>query len=196
MSGKQPISSGLFEKLPSDELEDTAYCAPTIPAHTEPSDKLSKVAEALRGPKQRLSVDEIPDLWPDDIAKTDPSIVTPVVILREQAERLTEKSKGLIEGRVIRERLGVANKIWLSFYLIAPVLDNYRCHLFRVEHGMGCYPVRLAPSVDLPDHDNTKYLIIHDEEEFLETLREIFSAQKTRRLIRTLVAQSKALAED
>jgi hypothetical protein len=170
---------------------DTSLAPPTLPGETLPlPDRLPS-----RPAWRPIASDEIPDLWPEDIAQTD-SLVTPAMILRAQADLLRQKTKGLVQGRVIRERVGVADKIWLSFYLVAPTLDNCRCHLFRIEHNLDIYPLRLAPSVELPGHHDQKYVVIKDEASFLDTLREIFSAEKTRRLIKTLVTQSRALSAD
>jgi len=42
----------------------------------------------------------IPDLWPDEVAFAD--VVSPLTILRHQAGQLRAKTKGLLEGEIVR----------------------------------------------------------------------------------------------
>ena len=76
------------------------------------------------------------DLWP--IINLDTSGETPLKILLEQAEVLSQKTKGLVIGNVLTNPKG--NLIFHTFYLVAPMLNNYRYSLMDVVHSAMPYP--------------------------------------------------------
>ena len=67
------------------------------------------------------------DLWPKDIG-ADTDIVPPVVILKEKAVSIGQKTGGLIEGRVSTRSQG--NMIHHQFSLVAPTQGGI--HLISV----------------------------------------------------------------
>jgi hypothetical protein len=62
------------------------------------------------------------DFWPSDLL--DESVRTPSAILREQALLPGKKTSNWIEGEVRTEAEG--DWFVVRFYLVVPVLDNYR----------------------------------------------------------------------
>ena len=70
------------------------------------------------------------DLW-GDIAPS--AVRTPASILREQASLLGAKTKNTIEGQV--ETWTSGSKLYHSFNLVVPALDNYSYELFKISHG-------------------------------------------------------------
>jgi len=128
------------------------------------------------------------NLWPEDIAVTD--AVAPVSLLKEQASLLGDRTKNLVEGRVTP---GVGKSVALmleggftyDFDIVAPALNNYRYRLFSVSHGVEFYPL----VIDAPPFSVAE-LHVENEEEFLKTLEAIFSSDKTKRIISSLIAQS------
>lgn len=129
------------------------------------------------------------NLWPDDIAVTEQ--VSPVSILKEQGALLGQRTKNLVEGRV---RGGPSEygtrEFHYSFELVAPALDNYRYELFSISHGVEFYP--LSIDWNPPDRTLFKGSGIENEEQFLKALEMIFSSEKTRKVISSLIAQSRA----
>lgn len=128
------------------------------------------------------------NLWPEDIAVT--GVVAPVTILKDQASVLGQRTKNLVEGRVKQgtgDPLG-NNKFSYDFDLVAPALNNYRYHLFSIWHGVEFYPLIISSSAAFPGVE----LEVPNEEEFLNALGSIFSSEKTRRVITSLIAQSRA----
>src|SRR6185436_9770992 len=129
------------------------------------------------------------NLWPDDIAVTD--AVAPVSLLKEQASLLGERTKNLVEGRVT-PGLGkgaaflIAGRFNYDFDLVAPALNNYRYHLFSISHGVELYPLTISGTEALDSED----IQVNNEEEFLNELKRIFSFEKTKRIISSLIAQS------
>ena len=128
------------------------------------------------------------NLWPEDIALTQ--IVAPVAILKEQAALLGERTKNLVEGRVTQRKRDYLYPLTLTydFDLVAPALDHYQYRLFSISHDVEFYPL----TIDNSDALNDNQLHVNDEEEFLSALGQIFSSDKTKGVIKSLVAQSRA----
>lgn len=145
----------------------------------------------------------VEDLWPQELEST--KIRPPVSILKEQASLLGQKTKNLVEGLVTitesRENLAY------SFYLAAPALNNYRYLLFTMHHDIRMYPLYIHVEQEIlkeinPDlYDSWSGLTAdllagsHNEKadneaEFLELLKKIFSASKTKQLIGAMLSQS------
>lgn len=143
------------------------------------------------------------DFWPDEIDETN--ITVPITILREQAELLGKKTKNIVKAEVVAlapseplllERDEVKNEprvFRYAFLLLAPILDNYRYHLFSISHPINIYPLRFYLDADIaqeitPNHQSPT--IASSEEEFSDTLKAIFGARKTVRAIQSMLAQS------
>ena len=143
------------------------------------------------------------DLWPPTIS--GPEVVAPVTILREQAAMLGKKTNGLVLASVrttTRDSLTRDEKTGLraltrpghdagngnegfihSFQLVVPALEDYTYTLFRIEHGIKLYPVKLHVPRTLGGR------IAKSEDEFVDILRKILSSDNTRRVIGSLIAQ-------
>lgn len=126
----------------------------------------------------------IPDLWPEDIG-LDTNVLMPVNIMREQAAKLTERTKGLLEGQIDSSAPAMGSKDFMhTFYIVAPALDNYRHILFWVLHEVTGYPV----SVGAPGEGAN--FTAEDQESFVAKLKAIFADEKTKTIIQALLAQS------
>jgi hypothetical protein len=124
------------------------------------------------------------NLWPDDLVEKIPR--TPVHILREQATALGEKTNNVVQAKV-RTNTDRDGYFHLTFVLTAPTLQGYEYELFAVFHDEGLYPVHNGD--DLCD----------DEESLKAYLKSLFSSERTKRIVRALVAQARTqsdLAED
>lgn len=127
---------------------------------------------------------QIVNLWPEDIGRNiDQS--TPLTILKQQASLLGQRTKNLVEAMVVSEMDG--EFFVHSFILIAPALGHYRYLLFRVLHKLDIYPLHIKTDVD----SKPPQYIASTEDEFIDQLKEVFSAEKTRKVIDTLLAMSK-----
>ncbi|MBL9005941.1 MAG: hypothetical protein JNJ46_16935 [Myxococcales bacterium] len=135
------------------------------------------------------------DLWPSDLADIG-TMNLPHGLLQEQADLLARHTKHLLEGRVYNssdelsevDDPGPRHMRW-SFAVFAPKL-NYRYVLFSITHDIDLYPVRLEiedQRIKLPAGMNP---LIEDEETLLAALKEIFSAERTKQVVRSLMAQS------
>jgi len=125
---------------------------------------------------------QIPDLWPDDIGQT--TLLAPLSILRDQAAKLADKTDGLVRGAV-DTHADRSRSFEHSFHLSAPALGNYTCRIFRVRHSVNFYPLELLTDVDGPNFR------AGGQEDFLRALTEIFSSAPVKRMIHSLIAQSR-----
>ena len=120
------------------------------------------------------------DFWPSNIA--DSQMTTPVLILKQQAALLGEKTRNLVQGEVLTQVLG--NMFVHHFYLSAPTL-NYKYELFQISHGISFYPLSLRLS-------NQEGSSLADEEQFKERLKTIFSSPHTLNVVHSILAQVRA----
>jgi hypothetical protein len=149
----------------------------------------------------------MPNLWPDDFGTS--AVTPPITILREQAEYLGKQTKGMVDGRVLTakgsnpwadpapvyddpdvaqfQELKGEEFLWHRFYLEVPTLDNYRYLLFTVVHSLDLYPLRLH------DHAVEKTFRCNNQTEFEQRLRDILASDKTKKIIRSILAQVEAV---
>jgi hypothetical protein len=118
------------------------------------------------------------DLWPDDIGRVD--LVSPLAILEDQARALETRTGHKVRARV--SSVGVRDTFTHTFYVELPEMQ-YEYELFRVKHGIGFYPLDIF-SRSYPDGQYTAA----SEEEFIDGLRELFAAEQTKEVIKSLVA--------
>lgn len=143
------------------------------------------------------------DFWPNEIEQTN--ITVPITTLREQAELLGKKTKNIVKAElvalapsepVVIERDGVQNESRVfryAFLLVAPILDNYRYHLFSISHPIDIYPIRFYLDDEIEQEvrlNNESPTIASSEEDFSNTLKSIFGARKTVRAVQSMLAQS------
>jgi hypothetical protein len=144
--------------------------------------------------------------WPDDIAR--PTAKAPVAILKEQASFLGKKTRNLVEVKIApNETYSGGSTFSYDFNIVAPTL-NFSYGLFSIVHGIGLYPVffklddslfeevRLALGEGQPDKSTDKVIsrygkgvLAKSEEEFEGILKAILNSEKTKRVIRGIIAQ-------
>lgn len=137
------------------------------------------------------------DLWPEEIkAVTLPR--PPVIILKEQAALLGERTKNLIEGKVlpISElwRTGTRQDFGFEFVIAARSL-RYTYRLFSIFYSIEFYPVSFQMDEDIVEEmhlDKGAPIDATNEDEFLEILKTIFGAKKTKQVIGALLSQIEA----
>ncbi len=123
---------------------------------------------------------EIPNLWPEFV---EAEIVTPLSILKAQAAALGDRTSNLLQGETVSRstsRGGFEHK----FYIYAPTLD-YRLEVFRIDHPLEFYPMKVSVW-------GGEFLDIQDEQQFLQWMKNIFSSERTKRAIQSLLAQTKS----
>ena len=114
-------------------------------------------------------------------------IRTPTHILKEQATILTDMTKGVLQGEVSVGQDG--GRFELNLYIVAPRIENYTFTVAWCSHGLDLYPVRVNPGWD---RAYTARIECANEEEFESALKSILSSDKVRRVVSTLLGQSRA----
>lgn len=124
------------------------------------------------------------NLW-GDMPVLDDDTITPLMIMREQANLLRQATHGVLRATISTSPLALG-KMRHSFYLVAPLLNDYRHLLFSVEHGIEPYPAKVefkqAP----------KGAPCKSQEAFENLLGLILKHPDTRKAVSSLVKNSKA----
>ena len=129
-----------------------------------------------------------PNLWGEIPSQTD--VRAPVVILREQASKLSEVTNMVLVGQVNVAREN--NYIELNLEIVAPSLDHYTYRVLEASHQVLMYPVKVTDvNHALPDEE--PYVITcTNETEFTDTVARILSSKKIHSVIASLIAQARA----
>jgi hypothetical protein len=144
------------------------------------------------------------NLWPENISEAD--YLTPLTILQEQAALLGTRTRNIVTADV-ETVIDDDNKKPFThvFYIVAPMLQNYRYRLLLIVHDIELYPIDIYTDEEIFD-DNVPFFKIEEdyqrgrhffkantELEFIEALKVIFSSRKAQRIIKNLMNQSKQL---
>jgi len=111
---------------------------------------------------------------------------TPSVVLKEQAELLKEKTKGLLVGEIRPSQQGT--RFSYELQIVAPTLAQYKYAVLSVTHDIGFYPLVLR------DARTTVKETCTDEAEFVSALRVALTSESTRDVIARLLTHIKAEA--
>ena len=124
---------------------------------------------------------------------------TPLAILREQASLLGTKTKNLVEATVDTS-VTPGGQFVHRFTLVVPSLSSYKYELFRIEHGVAIYPIKVSSEVPLARTSRglEEHLLAYaslnpqldTEQEFVDWLRNKLSSDETKRIIANLLAQA------
>jgi hypothetical protein len=127
---------------------------------------------------------QVRDLWPDSISSVD-DVTTPVAIIKQQAAFLGRRTNNLVEIAV-RPGSAAGQDFLYYVFLVAPALGDYRYLLLQITHGVDLYPVNVlyAPTSASSSAET--------EAAFLEQLQDFFTNEKTVKVIRSLIAQSRS----
>ena len=123
------------------------------------------------------------DLWPD--FENIPFVRGPIAILAEQAKFLSDKTKNILLADV-RHTNNTNGKITVQFNITAPLLNNYSYSLLYLEYDIFSYPCTI--------YFNGNRSEISDEKSLTTNLQSIFSNEITKRVIGSLLGQSREAA--
>jgi len=124
------------------------------------------------------------DFWPDE-AFQDLGLVPPVTILREQANALTKRSKGVLRGEVDTSSSG--SRLIHLLYVAAPAMD-YRVAIIRVDHSpQEMYPVDvsllLGPMTQVP-------FVCANDADYRAALKRLLADKQVAKVVSNLLAQA------
>jgi len=126
-------------------------------------------------------------------------IVVPVTIQKEQASKLGQKTKNIVEARV-KKMQGLRDQFIYSFNLFALTL-NYEYDLFSIEYGIEPYPVKIVAEAEIIKEfgreklynttGSGKFFVEADsDKEFINYLRIILNSEKSKRVISAILTQA------
>jgi hypothetical protein len=121
--------------------------------------------------------EQLEDFWPSDLGVVND--ITPVMVLKEQAARLGERTKNLVEAKVFTtpKNQGFHH----ALYLLVPTMGSYRYELLSVYDLPSIYPIKIF---DMTSDQQSEAMTL---EEFKKVLREILSSDRVRRVINNLL---------
>ncbi len=119
----------------------------------------------------------------DDIIEENYDVKMPITILKELAQELEKKTKGLLIGEVSQSLW--KNIFTLHFFIIAPSLNNYSYSVLTIQHDLVIlYPLEFIRPIQVE---------IKNENELEEKLKEVFSSSEVKRVINGMLAQIRAM---
>jgi hypothetical protein len=128
------------------------------------------------------------NLWGD--IPVQPELRAPLVILREQASKLSELTNMFLLGDVQIERRNANLSMTLSIRV--PSLDNYEYEVLRATHGALMYPVNVYDlNQALGNTPGWEPIKCENEAGFKTTLTQILRSETVHKVISSLLAQTK-----
>jgi hypothetical protein len=122
------------------------------------------------------------DLWPDFQAPE--AINSPAFLLKEQAEKLQHKTKGLVLAG-LRPASAPDGSFWVGFDLYSPALGEYTYRLFEVTYPLQLTPITLTIGNQFEEARNL--------DEFREMLETTLHSPRTKQVVEAIMAQATAL---
>jgi hypothetical protein len=122
------------------------------------------------------------DFWPDFQAPE--AINSPVFLLKEQAAKLQQKTKGLVLAG-LRPASAPDGSFWVGFDLYSPALGEYSYRLFEVT-----YPPQFTP-ITLTAADGTQ--TAQSLGQFKSLLESVLRSPRTKQVVEAIMAQATAL---
>jgi hypothetical protein len=123
------------------------------------------------------------NLWPIEFGVLPER--TPVAILREQARGLGERTANIVVGHVQSNSEGPSIFTHSLSIYSAPL--GYTAPFLMIKHGIDLYPVQIIVYTDA----NSQSFAAANSDEFAQRLKEIFSLERTKKTVASIIAQSK-----
>lgn len=122
------------------------------------------------------------NLWGD--LSTLKMIRTPKTILIEQADILNQATGGVIRAQIGTSQSG--DTLNYSLMVVAPALNNYSYTITYITHDINIYPCKLY------DPATSQWAVCQNEADLNQKLGALLGGEKTRRVIESLLSQSRA----
>lgn len=131
------------------------------------------------------------DTFFDGVIEEDSSVKPPIAVLKELAQGLETKTKGLLLCKV--DQTVWTDKFELEFYITAPSLNDYSYKVFSLKHDLNFYPLDVyEPRGGGMLSSSSSFSTAKDQKELEEILKTIFSSSQVKRVINGLLAQIKS----
>jgi hypothetical protein len=133
--------------------------------------------------------DRIENYWGTDFPiGSDPA---PVVLLKQQAQQLTESTQGKVEGVVKESAEG--GTAYTSLYARVPAMGNYQFKILYIAHPMLADPSNPFP-ITAEDSFGLEKRTLADMQEFDRYLRDLLSSALVRTAIGNLIKYASSRA--
>jgi hypothetical protein len=127
----------------------------------------------------------LPNPW-ERLKQKAAELIPPVVVLREQAQLLTEATEGVIQGEVETSEAG-GGGLRHDLVIRVPSMNNYKVVLLYAIHPAVLYPVNVdAPSRSAPAKR------CNNKDELSQGVVDILSEDASQKLVTALLAQAVA----
>ncbi|MGK7886387.1 MAG: hypothetical protein AB4057_17410 [Crocosphaera sp.] len=140
-------------------------------------------------------VDYKQDLWPDEINSIE--VISPVNIVKEQGKILGKRTNNIVIGEV-KPMHSTVFPFAYGFILVCSTI-NYEYKLFDFVFPIEIYPLIIIPDASIANElclpPRNPEIKIESEDEFMDILKKIFSAQKTVKIITNLLSQSQGIKD-
>jgi hypothetical protein len=126
------------------------------------------------------------DLWPDDAFK-DLGVIPPVEILREQANALTERTRGALRGLITSSSSG--GDVIHTLHIHVPSL-GYSIAILGLTHDPTLiYPATLKIPIGKAPQAPEDMMLVTSDQALRADLRVVFASDRVVRIVRNLLAQ-------
>lgn len=112
------------------------------------------------------------------------SVRTPVALLIEQSEFLTNTMEGVLVGRVHKLKMIGTEDFIYDFDVVVPNLNDYIYTLLRISHPVELYPV------DLSAAKPPTVVTCENEKDLEEAVSAVLSSAQVKAVISSLLAQA------
>jgi hypothetical protein len=144
---------------------------------------MSKVKDA----KQAVKIQE--GILPDNLfAPAASADLQPVMILRQQAEKIDQRTDSLLHAYVVSYTPNGGTLVRHTFTLSIPAFDNYTASLFYVWHDTTPYPAHVL----VVGQRQEEAVSCNNEQDFVKELSDIFRAEPVQDIIRQFLQLAQA----
>ena len=126
----------------------------------------------------------VKSLWGELL--TEDEVKPPITILKEQAAALAEVTKGVLTAEVSQSLF--RGDFQLELRVIAPALSGYEYSMLHAKHRIDMYPVKVRPGWTYTEGE----IECEDAEQLEAAIATILSSNHARRVVHSLLVQSKA----
>jgi hypothetical protein len=114
----------------------------------------------------------------------DLNIQTPLTVLREQANALTQQTGAALRGDV--STMAFDADIYITMSISVPALNGYKIDILEYKQPVQMYPGTLRLYLG----QNVSF-VVENETDFIALIREYLSSIEMVRVVRSLLAQAK-----
>jgi hypothetical protein len=121
--------------------------------------------------------------WPTGLDLNNPR--TPVSLMKEQADQLTQLTDGKLIGEVFTHQRGPT--IVTELNIRVPYINNYRITILEYWHDVKMFPGKLIDNFGAEEADE-----VTDEVSFIKAMKDVLGSATTKTILENLISQANA----